>query len=136
MRRDTLSPEERSVRMSLIRSRGNKSTEIALARAFRRKGIRGWRRGVRMLGNPDFVFRAHRVTVFVDGCFWHGCRWHRRLPRGSRTYWRKKILLNQRRDARVNRHLRQDGWIVVRVWEHDVRNGTAEKRVARALEVQ
>ncbi len=70
--------------MSAIRSRGNAATELRLIALFRAHGITGWRRGAllqwKVAGlklkafrvKPDFVFRAHCLTVFVDGCFWHG----------------------------------------------------------------
>ena len=65
--------EKRSEVMSHIRSHGNKSTEQRLIDIFRDSKIKGWRRRQKIFGNPDFVFRAQRLCVFVDGCFWHGC---------------------------------------------------------------
>lgn len=58
--------------MSAVRSRGNRSTELRLIAVLRAHGLTGWRRGSRLTGRPDFVFRARRLAVFVDGCFWHG----------------------------------------------------------------
>jgi DNA mismatch endonuclease (patch repair protein) len=133
---DILSPEQRSERMARVKSRGNVSTEIALARAFRRSGIHGWRRHVRVSMDeghcadgggrraevrPDFVFRDERLVVFVDGCFWHACPRHRTTPKNNRDYWATKLRDNQRRDRRVSRALKREGWLVIRVWEHDVR---------------
>ena len=70
---------------------------------------------------PDFVFRKERVSVFVDGCFWHGCPIHGTRPKGNRAFWRKKITANQTRDRRVHRTLRKAGWKVLRIWEHSLR---------------
>ncbi len=70
---------------------------------------------------PDFVFLKQRVTVFVDGCFWHGCPKHGTKPKGNATFWRKKFAANKARDARVNRALRRAGWRVIRIWEHELR---------------
>jgi DNA mismatch endonuclease (patch repair protein) len=67
---------------------------------------------------PDVVFTRDRVAVFVDGCFWHGCPDHGRLPRVNADYWGPKLKRNAERDARVDRALGDDGWEVVRVWEH------------------
>lgn len=67
---------------------------------------------------PDVVFTAARVAVFVDGCFWHGCREHRSLPASNGEFWRQKIEATQRRDARDDALLLSCGWRVVRLWEH------------------
>src|SRR5437868_5226670 len=75
---DNFSKDVRSRIMSAIRKRGNKSTELRLAAVFRQNKISGWRRHMRILGNPDFIFPKLKVAVFADGCFWYGCRRHYR----------------------------------------------------------
>lgn len=129
---DIFSKKKRSEVMSLIRSRGNKDTELALMRVFRAEGITGWRRqlvikaeGGRIKDEslrvrPDFVFRLLRVAVFVDGCFWHGCPLHATQPQGNAAFWRKKFAANRLRDGLVTRALRRDGWRVLRIWEHEL----------------
>lgn len=67
----------------------------------------------------DVVFTRARVAVFVDGCFWHGCPEHYRLPRTNTEYWDDKITGNCRRDAHTNSVLHEAGWTVVRIWEHE-----------------
>ncbi len=86
---DIFTKAKRSEVMSRIRGRGNKDTELALARIFRRHGITGWRRNHPAFGKPDFVFKESRTAVFVDGCFWHSCPKHATSPRGNREFWRK-----------------------------------------------
>jgi DNA mismatch endonuclease (patch repair protein) len=133
-RTDTVSPALRSAIMRAVRSRGNKATELVLASLLRRHRIRGWRRGFRLVGQPDFVFPKQRVALFVDGCFWHGCPRHCRMPKGNRPYWRPKIAANRARDRRVNRTLRAAGWRVVRLWEHELRQPDRSlARIRRAL---
>jgi DNA mismatch endonuclease (patch repair protein) len=73
------------------------------------------------LGKPDIVFKQQNLVVFIDGCFWHGCRQHSRLPKSNVAYWRKKINGNKRRDRRITHELRRQGWRVVRIWEHETR---------------
>jgi DNA mismatch endonuclease (patch repair protein) len=88
---DVFTQRKRSEVMARIRARGNRDTELALAKLLRSHGITGWRRQqVIRIGNrkrharrsrptsirPDFVFSKQRVAVFVDGCFWHGCPKH------------------------------------------------------------
>src|SRR5690606_27887133 len=118
---DILTKAERSRRMALVRGSGNETTELRLARLFRRAGITGWRRGVRLPGRPDFTFRAQRIVVFVDGCFWHGCPIHYSKPATHPEFWRQKLKDNRARDRRVDAKLRAEGWRVVRIWEHELK---------------
>src|SRR5580704_15266638 len=118
---DVFSIRKRSEVMSRIRSRGNKETELVLAGLFRRWGITGWRRNQKIFGKPDFVFRKARLAVFVDGCFWHACPKHCRMPASNRKFWRRKLSSNQQRARLVNRTLRKAGWRVLRVWEHQLK---------------
>lgn len=117
---DVFTKAKRSEVMSRIRSSGNKETELALIKLFRTNKITGWRRHYLLFGKPDFVFPNQRLAVFVDGCFWHGCPKHSNMPRNNRAFWLKKLSSNRARDLRVNRVLRQNGWKVIRIWEHDL----------------
>lgn len=75
--------------------------------------IRG-ARGVRV----DIAFIRAGVAVFIDGCFWHGCPDHGHAPRRNTDYWGPKLARNRARDKLVTEQLVEDGWRVVRVWEH------------------
>jgi len=66
----------------------------------------------------DLVFASAQVSVFVDGCFWHGCPTHFRWPKVHEEYWRAKIETNQSRDRQIDVLLASQGWVTVRVWEH------------------
>ena len=96
---------------------------------FREHGITGWRRNVALFEKPDFVFRKERLAVFIDGCFWHNCPKHCRMPAGNREFWEVKLGKNRVRDRLVNRTLRAKGWRVMRIWEHDL----AKKREAATV---
>jgi DNA mismatch endonuclease, patch repair protein len=122
---DVFTTALRSRVMSKIRSRGNQSTELRLIRLFRDQHITGWRRGVRLFGNPDFVFYKQRVAIFVDGCFWHGCPRCRNTPSANASYWLAKNQRNRKRDRLVTRTLSRRGWHVIRIWEHRLRKGSA-----------
>jgi len=133
---DIFTKAKRSEVMSLIRGRGNKATEMALAKFFRRHKITGWRRNQKVFGKPDFVFPNYRLAVFVDGCFWHGCPKHGTQPKGNAAFWRKKISRNQARDQLVTRTLRRTGWRVLRIWEHELARKQEKRllqRIHRAL---
>ena len=106
--------------MGLVRSSGNRSTEAVLVELFRQGRVTGWRRRLDLPGRPDFAFRKSRLAVFVDGCFWHGCPKHLRLPATNRRYWVQKIGRNAARDRTVRRTLIGRAWQVVRIWEHDL----------------
>ena len=111
--------------MSNIRGKGNKSTELRLVKLFREDGIKGWRRHQPLPGKPDFVFPSSRLAVFVDGCFWHGCPRCYIKPKQNAKFWRDKIGGNKRRDQRVARQLRSEGWSVCRIWECRLKNPQA-----------
>jgi len=117
---DVFSKKKRSQVMATIRSKGNKDTELKLVSIFRAHRITGWRRNQKLPGKPDFVFRRERIAVFVDGCFWHGCRWHCRMPKSRCDFWKPKITRNKARDREVGRALRKQGWRIVRFWEHSL----------------
>lgn len=125
---------ERSALMSKIRSSGNKATEMAMIDLFRTNKITGWRRNFPVIGKPDFVFRACKVAVFVDGCFWHGCKSCFHTPRSNTAYWVEKIRKNKLRDRKVSSNLRAQGWKVLRVWEHSMTHpGRVAQRIRRYL---
>ena len=93
--------------------------ESEIARACFRLGLR-YRKNVEIpeaKTRADLVFPRHKLVVFVDGCFWHGCPWHYKTPK-TRSEWDAKIDRNKTRDAKKTRKLRRLGWKVVRVWEH------------------
>jgi DNA mismatch endonuclease, patch repair protein len=126
---DTVTPEERSRIMAKVKGSGNKSTEQRLIFLFKEWGIKGWRRRYPLFGKPDFVFPKARLAVFVDGCFWHGCRDHCRLPSNNQDYWMSKIQRNVERDRRVSRELAEKNWRVIRVWEHELKKGRHVKKI-------
>lgn len=131
---DIFTQKKRSEVMSRIRGKGNLSTELRLVGLFRDRGITGWRRHQALPGKPDFVFPSERLAVFVDGCFWHGCPRCFVKPKQNAKFWREKIGGNQKRDRRVARQLRADGWSVCRIWECRLKRPEASvRRILRML---
>jgi len=131
---DRVSTEVRSRNMAAVRSKGNRSTELALGRLLFASGLRGYRKHWAVDGRPDFAWLGLRVAVFVDGCFWHGCTRCKNLPQSNAGFWRDKIGANQRRDKRVTQRLRRAGWTVVRVKECALHWPSTLNRIARAVE--
>lgn len=133
---DIWTKRKRSNVMSLIRSHGNRSTELRLAAIFRHAGYTGWRRHQPVFGNPDFIFKRERIAIFVDGCFWHACPRCYRRPQSNQDYWDEKLRRNCRRDKLVTTTLRRQGWKVLRIWAHELslqNEATLLKRIGRAF---
>lgn len=114
--------------MSKVRSRDSKA-EMALRRALHARGVRYRLHARNVPGCPDLVWQGRRVAVFVDGDLWHGNpeEWQRRGRKSlaelfpTRTeWWVAKIERTVRRDAAVTAALQEQGWVVLRLWEHDV----------------
>jgi DNA mismatch endonuclease (patch repair protein) len=110
--------------------------ELRLRSALHRRGIR-YRLGLEILTRgvrvtPDLLFPRHRVAVFVDGCWWHRCPDHGVTPRTNTHYWLPKLAGNVERDQRVDAALKEGGWLVVRVWEHE-EPGRAAASIASLL---
>jgi DNA mismatch endonuclease, patch repair protein len=132
-RGDTMSAATRSAVMARIRGT-NTGPERLVTEFLVNSGI-AFEQHVRELpGSPDFVLRQTRIAVFVDGDFWHGWRfplWKAKLTQG----WQEKIAATRRRDQRNFRRLRQMGWRVIRVWEHQIEQDfqRAMRRIHLAL---
>lgn len=105
--------------MRTVRRRDT-APEMALRRALWGLGLR-YRVHAACVGScrPDILFTRRRVAVFVDGCFWHVCPAHATLPATNREWWADKLASNVRRDRENDALLRDAGYIVVRVWEHE-----------------
>lgn len=128
---DNVTPQERSRIMAKVKGRGNKSTELQLIKYLKEYGIKGWRRKYPLFGNPDFVIPKSRLAIFVDGCFWHGCEEHCRLPATNREYWVAKINKNIKRDQKINQYLESKQWSVIRIWEHELKTDKYQKILKR-----
>ena len=116
---DTFTKKQRRRCMSQIKSSGTKP-EISVRNLIWREGYR-YRIGHGLSGKPDMVFPSYRIAVFIDGCFWHGCPKHCRMPSSNIRYWERKISGNQKRDRRIRKQLKKEGWTVIRIWEHDIK---------------
>lgn len=128
---DIYSKSKRSEIMSRIKNRKT-DPEEKVAGLLRRLHIR-YKRNVKSLsGQPDFVVSSAETVIFVHGCFWHNhpnC--HRaKLPKTNRKFWKRKIEGNRKRDDRIARLLRKEGWHVMTVWQCALRN---PERVLRRL---
>jgi|SRR5665213_193383 len=127
------SPE--ALRRMLRQRRRDTQPELAIRRLLHADGMRyrvdsppipGLRR------RADVVFPRLRIAVFVDGCFWHRCPEHGTCPRENAPWWQAKLDGNVDRDLDTDRQLRDAGWKVVRIWEHE-NSRTAADRVEQVV---
>ena len=130
------SSPEVSARMGRVRSR-HTAPEVALRQELHRRGLRyrvDRRPAPGVIGRADVVVGPARVAVYVDGCFWHSCPTHASIPRTNREWWIAKLNRNRERDRETSQALRDEGWEVIRIWEHENPREAADRieRVVRA----
>jgi DNA mismatch endonuclease, patch repair protein len=116
---DNLTPEQRSYCMSRIKGKDT-GLEMRVRSALHRKGLRFRKHVKDLTGKPDIVFTKARIAVFVDGDFWHGYdfpSWESRVS----DFWKKKISKTRERDLNNHGQLRDSGWTVIRLWQHEVK---------------
>lgn len=133
---DTLTPAQRSERMSRVRATDTKP-EMTVRRLVHGMGFRYRLHAGNLPGRPDLVFSARGKIIFVHGCFWHrhGTCKNTRWPKSRLDFWKPKLETNRARDLATQRVLRRLGWKVLVVWECQLKNldKTAEK-IKRFLE--
>lgn len=117
---DVLTTGQRKYNMSRIRSK-NTGPEITFRKLLFARGIRGYRIHYDLPGKPDIVFVKKKIAIFIDGCFWHKCPEDFQEPETRKEFWMNKINSNVARDEKNNKILQDDGWIVLRFWEHEIR---------------
>lgn len=130
---DTLTPEERSERMSRIRDKGSKA-EMAVRRLIHGMGYRYRLHARDLPGTPDLVFRSRKKVIFVHGCFWHGhkCKLGR-MPKSKKEFWGNKIGSNKARDIKVLDQLREMGWSCLVIWECQIREMDKISTITKAF---
>lgn len=107
-----------------MKAQGRRDTkpELAIRSLLHRMGLRFYVECPVIKGSrrrADVVFPRQKVAVWVDGCFWHGCPDHARLPATNSQYWRTKIERNKLRDSDTDERLSETGWVSIRIWEHE-----------------
>lgn len=110
---------------------GNKDSkiEVLFRKALWREGFRYSKNSTKYFGKPDLVLKKYKVVVFIDSCFWHGCKKHGSLPVTNKKFWKNKIEGNITRDKEIGRHYKKLGWKIIRVWEHAIKNDQAIDKI-------
>jgi DNA mismatch endonuclease (patch repair protein) len=112
--------------------RSDTAAEVLLRRRLHAAGLR-FRKETRpepdVRCSADVVFRRQKVCIFIDGCFWHRCPIHFKLPKTNSAWWEEKIQATVDRDCRQRQTLESRGWTVLRFWEHDLTPVTVKEAV-------
>lgn len=109
--------------MQSVKGKGNKTTEMRFCASLSANRIRGWEKNnTKVLGKPDILFPTKKIAIFLDGCFWHGCPTCGHIPKKNNQFWKLKIDLNRRHDNYISLSLTEQGFRVLRFWEHEIQN--------------
>ena len=131
---DKFSKETRSYVMSQVRSQDTKPEKIVRSYLFS-KGLRFLKNDKRYPGRPDIVLPKYKTMVFVHGCFWHlhdGCK-YAVMPKSNVDFWKNKLYKNKERDERNKKELEKMGWMVITVWECQLKKNKQEETLKRLL---
>lgn len=129
---DCFTKEKRSEVMSKIRSKETQIEQIVF-RYLRKQGVYFQKHYKRAPGSPDIALPKKKIAIFIDGDFWHGWRFSQKKGKLPKKYWLAKIESNIQRDKKNRVKLRREGWKVLRVWEHQLKN-QREKYLKKILE--
>ena len=118
---DIFSKKKRSEIMSKIRNKDSK-IEVEFRKKLWQAGFRYRKNSTKYFGKPDIVLPKYKTVIFIDSCFWHGCKKHGSMPQTRKKFWKAKIERNKQRDREVNRYYKKIGWKIFRIWEHNIKN--------------
>jgi DNA mismatch endonuclease (patch repair protein) len=114
---DSLTPSERSKRMSLIKNKDSKIEKTIRSFLFS-LGYRYRIHYKELPGHPDIVFTSKKKVIFINGCFWHGhdCGKYK-FPQSNTNFWKDKIKKNTERDEHNHQRIEEMGWKIMDIWE-------------------
>ncbi len=134
---DDLTPEQRRRNMQAIRSKDT-TIELRLRKALWERGVHYRKNYKKLIGKPDIAITKYKIAVFCDSDYWHGYDWENRNQRikSNRDYWVPKIERNMERDREVTAALQNEGWLVLRFWEWQIRKHLDEcvEAILQAIE--
>ena len=106
--------------MSKVKNKDSK-IEVEFRKKLWHAGFRYRKNSTKYFGKPDIVLPKYKTVIFIDSCFWHGCKRHGSIPATRKKFWTEKIERNKARDKKVNKHYKKQSWKVFRIWEHDLK---------------
>lgn len=120
-----LTDEQRSRNMRAIKSQS--ALENMVSKALWKNGIRFRKNNKDLFGKPDISIKKYKIVIFIDSCFWHVCPIHGNWPKTNKEFWEEKLKKNVIRDIEVTKFYRKNGWHIIRVWEHDLKEDFNKK---------
>ena len=134
---DTCSKKKRSAIMSRIGQK-NTTPELLVRKLLFGAGYRYRLHDKSLPGSPDMVLKKYQTAIFVNGCFWHHheqCR-DGHTPKSNKKYWRIKFSRNVARDMENQELLGDLGWLVLIVWECEIKTSPGEtlERLIKSLQ--
>lgn len=127
---DIFTKEKRSQIMASVHS-SRTTPELIVKKALKGKGFSYQPKAN---GSPDFINNKKKIAIFVNGCFWHGCKKCKKMPKTNKTYWTRKINGNVARDKINKAQLRKRGYRVVIIWEHQLKGKVKPKQLRILIE--
>lgn len=122
---DIFKKKKRSEVMSKVKHKDSK-IEVAFRKKLWAEGFRYSKNSAKYFGKPDIVLPKYETVIFIDSCFWHGCKKHGSIPATRTKFWTEKIDRNKTRDKEVNKYYKKKDWKVIRIWEHDLKRSSSE----------
>lgn len=117
---DNLTREQRSYCMSRIRSKWTLPEKKV------HNFLKGWKikhsMHPKIEGSPDVILTDKKIAIFIHGCFWHKCPKCFIKPKSKKSYWNPKIDKNVKRDKLKIDILKNHGWKIIQIWEHEIKN--------------
>jgi DNA mismatch endonuclease (patch repair protein) len=123
---DIFSKKKRSEIMSKVRNKGSK-IEVEFQKRLWSLGFYYRKNSTKYFGKPDLVLKKHKTVIFIDSCFWHGCKKHGTIPQTREKFWSEKIERNRQRDKEVSSYYKKMGWKMLRIWEHSIKNNKIDQ---------
>ncbi|WP_188825464.1 very short patch repair endonuclease [Brucella endophytica] len=132
--------KQRSRTMSRIRSMNTKP-EMVVRKLLHSLGYRYRLHRKDLPGKPDITFGPRRKIIEVRGCYWHAhlrydptCWEARSEAKSNKAYWGPKMDRNVERDQRNLERQEEAGWVVLVIWECELRDMNAVRdRIERFL---
>ncbi|PIZ28017.1 hypothetical protein COY43_02805 [Candidatus Berkelbacteria bacterium CG_4_10_14_0_8_um_filter_35_9_33_8] len=72
--------------MSHVKSKDSE-IETLFRKELWKSGFRYRKNSGKYFGKPDIVLPKYKTAIFVDSCFWHGCKKHCRLSATTTKYF-------------------------------------------------
>lgn len=132
---DVHDKKTRSYNMSQIKGKNTKPEEMVRKYLFA-QGFRYRKNDKKLPGTPDIVLPKYKTVIFVNGCFWHGHRGCKYFvwPKSNPDFWKTKIETNISRDRKKTELLEEQGWIVIVIWECELKKAFVSKTLEQLKE--